>query len=156
MDYYDYGIDVKLVKAGDEIKLKRFSLNVLNPGTKHQDTNDDSIVLLGNINNIDMLLMGDASKTIEEELINDYKFGNIDILKVGHHGSATASSAAFLAKVKPKNAIIMNGRVKKFNFPSKITLNNLSSLNINTYCTKESKTIWVRSFAGKFKFYSLA
>ena len=49
IDNYDYGIDVKLVKTGDEIKLKRFSLNVLNPSSKHLDDNDNSIVFIGNI-----------------------------------------------------------------------------------------------------------
>ena len=156
VDNYNYGIDAKKVATGDQIKLKRFILNVLNPNTKHLDANDDSIVLMGNINNIDILLMGDSEMLAEEEIINNYKFGNIDILKIGHHGSSTSSSLAFLNIVKPKNAIIMNGRIKKFNFPSNITLNRLASLNINTYCTRQSKTIWVVSFMGKFGFYSLA
>ena len=154
-DHYNYGHEALQVKAKDIINLKRFNLSVLNPYTSHSDVNDDSLVLMGSINDVNMLLMGDASKSIEQEL-ESYNFSNIDILKIGHHGSSTSSSPSFIQKVKPKYAIIMSGRVKKFNFPSSITLNTLNNAGVTTYSTSTSKTIWVRSFMGKFSFYSLA
>jgi len=155
VDNYNYGYDLEKVKAGDIIDLRRFSLDVVSPYASHTDINDDSLILKGNINNIDILFMGDATSTAEAE-IKAIDFGNVDILKIGHHGSSTSSSTSFINKVRPKNAVIMNGRVKKFNFPSSAVLNRLADAGINTYYTKKSKTIWVRSFMGKFSFYSLA
>ena len=155
VDNYNYGYDLEKVKAGDIIDLRRFSLDVVSPYASHTDINDDSLILKGNINNIDILFMGDATSIAEAE-IRTIDFGNVDVLKIGHHGSSTSSSISFLNKVRPKNAVIMNGRVKKFNFPSSVVLNRLADAGINTYYTKKSKTIWVRSFMGKFSFYSLA
>ena len=155
VDSYNYGYSCTKVKKGDQIALDRFSFEVLNPASKHSDANDDSIVLYGNVGKINILLMGDSTKTVESEL-SSYQFRDVDIIKIGHHGSSTSSSLAFLDKVNPKLAIIMSGRVNKFGFPSKDTLNTLISLDIDTYVTKYSKTIWVRYFMGQYHLYSLA
>ena len=154
VDDYDYGVNVNKVGRGDTIKLNKFSFEVLNPKSDNIDINDNSIVLKGNVNDINLLMMGDATSKIEDEIIN-HKY-DIDIIKIGHHGSVTSTSKAFLEKVKPKIAIIMAGRVKKFHFPHEKTLTTLDAQGIKTFSTNTSKTIWVRSFMGQYQLYSLA
>ena len=155
-DNWQYGNNLEKVKRGDIINLDRFSLDVLNPINNSEDINDNSLVLYGRINNINILLMGDASESVENEIIPLLKNKQIDLLKVGHHGSSSATSVSFLDETNIDVAIIMAGRVKKFGFPHKEVINNLSSFHITTFSTSSSKTIWVRSFGSRYNFYSLA
>ena len=73
--------------------------------------------------------MGDASIKNEMELINKYKL-NIDILKVGHHGSNTSSDETFIKSINPKYSIISVGKNNKYNHPNKEALNNLKKSKI--------------------------
>ena len=55
---------------------------------------------------------------------------NIDILKVGHHGSKTSTSKEFVDKLKPKNAVISVGKDNRYGHPNKETLENLKGTEI--------------------------
>ena len=57
--------------------------------------------------------MGDAGTEIEEDLIEKYNLQNIDVLKVGHHGSKTSSSKTFINEINPKYSIICVGNNNK-------------------------------------------
>ena len=64
--------------------------------------NDNSIVLLSRIGTLDYLFTGDASQAFENQLLSVYPTIKCDILKVGHHGSNTSSSALFLQALSPR------------------------------------------------------
>ena len=70
--------------------------------------------------------MGDASIKVENDLIKKYDLKNIDILKVGHHGSITSTSLEFVNKINPKYCIISVGKNNKYNHPSKEVINRLN------------------------------
>lgn len=72
--------------------------------------------------------MGDAPKEIERKLISSID-SNIDVLKVGHHGSNTSSSYEFLKYIRPKFAVISCGLNNKYNHPSASVIDTLNSLN---------------------------
>ena len=74
--------------------------------------------------------MGDASKTLEQDLIDKYDLPNIDYLKVGHHGSKTSTSSNFIDIVKPKYSIISVGKNNFYNHPNAEVLANLSNTKI--------------------------
>ena len=84
--------------------------------------------------------MGDAETDVEEKLIAAYGDElKADVLKVGHHGSATASSPAFLAKVRPWLAYIEVGYLNTFDFPAPSTSINLAAIGATprlTYITR--------------------
>ena len=65
--------------------------------------------------------MGDASSNVEPK-INIF---DVNILKVGHHGSKTSSSKKFIEKIRPKISLISVGLKNKFGHPSQEVLNNL-------------------------------
>lgn len=92
--------------------------------------NDDSLITY--FKDFKVLLTGDASKEIEEKL----NISNINILKVGHHGSKTSSSPEFLEKIKPKFALISVGLNNRYNHPNKEVLETL----------KESKVLMTSHF----------
>ena len=80
-----------------------------------------------NLNGISLLLMGDAGKEVEKAIIEKYNLKNIDILKVGHHGSKTSSSKQFIESIDPIYSIISVGRNNRYNHPSTDVLANLSN-----------------------------
>ena len=113
----------------NELKINKEILYFLQ--TKDfNDENDNSNVIYTKINNNKILLMGDASIKTEKEIINTYNLPNIDILKVGHHGSRTSSSKEFINIIKPKYSLISVGKDNKFKHPNKEALDNLKDSKI--------------------------
>ena len=92
--------------------------------------NDNSSVIYTKINNYKFLFMGDASIEVEEDLIEKYNLKNIEVLKVGHHGSRTSSSKSFIDEVNPKYSIISVGKNNRYGHPNKEALNNLENSKI--------------------------
>ena len=74
--------------------------------------------------------MGDAGVEVEENLLEKYNLQNIDVLKVGHHGSRTSSSEFFIDKINPKYSIISVGKNNRYRHPNKEVLDNLDNSKI--------------------------
>ncbi len=144
----DYNI--KISQLGQRIQIKEFVMDVLYPfndisGEKFKDLNLSSIVLKINYLDNVFLLMGDADKSIEKELVEmmercgkeekeikcrGLKNINSNVLKIGHHGSKTSTSEYFLEKVSPSIGIISVGENNKYNHPHKETLELLEKYDI--------------------------
>lgn len=119
----------------NSIKTKNFYLENLN--YMHTDNeNDASLVINIRYKNKYMLFMGDASIKTEKYLLNNYNFSNIDILKVGHHGSITSTSEEFLKKIKPKIGLISCALVNKFKHPSNEVIKRVKKYNVKIYQTR--------------------
>ena len=87
--------------------------------------NDNSSVIYTEINNYKFLFMGDARAEVEQDLIEKYNLTDIDVLKVGHHGSKTSSSKSFINEIKPKYSVISAGKNNLYGHPNDSVLNNL-------------------------------
>ena len=74
--------------------------------------------------------MADASITTEKEIMNKYNISNIDILKVGHHGSKTSSNKSFINYINPTYSIISVGKDNRYGHPNKEVLYNLKDSKI--------------------------
>ena len=95
-------LEKELIKVLDKKKILYYScikeLNVDNNKlyflqTKEYDNeSDNSNVVYTELNGYKFMFMGDAGVTTEKEILNKYNISNIDVLKVGHHGSRTSSS----------------------------------------------------------------
>jgi len=92
---------------------------------EYNNENDNSNVIYTELNGYKFMFMGDASTTTENELLNKYNLTDIDVLKVGHHGSKTSSSINFIDEMNPKYSIISVGKNNRYGHPNKETLNNL-------------------------------
>ena len=88
--------------------------------------NDGSVVLYGSYANYNLLLMGDASKKIEAEIID--KVEKVDIVKIGHHGSNTSSDYEFLRRMGGKIAIISVGANNIYGHPHEEVIETLNRL----------------------------
>lgn len=126
------------------ITIKDLVINNINEWAKeYSDENDKSQVLTFRVANRNVMMMGDASKNIENKIMEKYQKEDfkIDILKIGHHGSNTSSSEAFLNFINPKEAIISVGKNNKYHHPNKEVIESLENLNIKYYRTDEIGTV---------------
>ena len=116
---------------------------VLHVGKDKRDLNDTSIVLKLTYKNTSYLFMGDATSSVEKDILD--KDIKSDVLKVGHHGSQYSSTISFLKKVSPKYAIIEVGKNNSYNHPKEVTLKKLEDLGTKIYRTDEDGTIILTS-----------
>ena len=119
----------------NSIKTKNFYLENLNYMNTDNE-NDASLVINIRYKNQYMLFMGDASIKTEKYLLNTYNFSNIDVLKVGHHGSITSTSEEFLKEIRPKIGLISCALVNKFKHPSNEVIKRLKKYNVKIYQTR--------------------
>jgi len=112
-----------------ELNIDDNKLYFLN-NNDYGNENDNSNVIYSELNNYKFLFMGDAGVEVEEYLINKYNLQNIDVLKVGHHGSKTSSGEEFINEITPKYSIISVGKNNRYGHPNDSVLENLESSNI--------------------------
>ena len=102
-------------KRGDNINFSSgINVQVLNPGCTYftDDVNQNSIVLKITDGKVTFLLMGDAGIEAENAIMGAGYNVDADVLKVGHHGSRTASCASFISAVSPAVSVIEVGARK--------------------------------------------
>ena len=98
------------------------------------DKNEQSSVLLLEFLDLTFLFTGDAPKEIENKIIDTYNI-DIDVLKVGHHGSKTSTSIEFIKAIKPELAIISVGKNNRYGHPNLEVINNLRKEKVVIYRT---------------------
>ena len=76
------------------------------------------------------MFMGDAGIEKEKDIIDKYNLYNIDVLKVGHHGSKTSSSKYFIDNINPKCSVISVVKKNRYGHPNKEVLENLKESKI--------------------------
>ena len=131
-------------RAGDSLLIDGVSLRLLHPDTTwvrwREDLNDDSVVLLVRAGPFEAVLSGDLGERAESLLAG--KVGRIDLLKVGHHGSATSSGAAWLGELSPKAAVVSVG-VNRYGHPAPATLARLAAAGVEVWRTDRDGTVSV-------------
>jgi competence protein ComEC len=131
---------IHTVMRGSIIQIGVLVFSVLNPPVPFfSDENNNSIVLQLSYGDTDFLFMGDAEQEAETSMLSLLK--DIDVLKVGHHGSSSSSSWAFLQIVKPEIAVYMAGVGNSYGHPHQITLDNLTAIGATIYGTDVNGTI---------------
>lgn len=125
--------NIERVQAGDRVNCGKVTFHILHPDKNYQDENDKSIVIFARFGNYNFLFLGDVSRKIEEKLLA-YDL-DVDVVKIGHHGSKSSTSPEFITKIKPRYAIIQTGRNEKFGFPHSETIMTLENNDIIIYRT---------------------
>lgn len=105
------------------------------------DLNYSSLSLKVTFGEIDLIFTGDADKEVEEDILKANLSVDAEILKIGHHGSYTATSNEFLSKVSPQYAIISCGEDNKYGHPHIETIDKLNKNKIKFYRTDLNHTI---------------
>lgn len=136
------GAKVSIARRGDTITAGTLMFHVLNPpATLFDDVNNNSIVLQLDYGSVDFLFDGDAGIAAENSMISTGVLSDIDILKVGHHGSRTASSPAFLNITRPEVAIYMAGVGNLYGHPHNESITTLKGIGAVIYGTDKYGTI---------------
>ena len=112
-----------------DLKIDKYEFNFINDKDLNNE-NEDSLIAYTNINNYNILLMGDAGSISEKYILDAYNLDQMDILKVGHHGSKYSSSEEFINKINPKISLISAGLNNKFGHPNKEAIEILSKSKI--------------------------
>ncbi|MCY6372482.1 ComEC/Rec2 family competence protein [Clostridium ganghwense] len=147
------GKKMTVPKVGDNFKVGDAVCTILAPnGTEYKDVNNYSIVIKLKFGNNSFIFTGDAEDVSEGEILRKQLDISADVLKVGHHGSHSSTTDAFLAKVNPKYAIVSVGKGNDYGHPHKPTMDKLKTKGITVYRTDESGTIVATSDGTKITF----
>ena len=130
-------------RTGDRIELDGVTLEVLSPDTQWLalplDVNEHSVVLRVTYGAVRLLLQGDAGMPVEARLAGTV--GPVDLLKVGHHGSASATSDEWLDELAPHDAVISVGRRNTYGHPTPDVLERLARHGVAIFRTDRNGTI---------------
>ena len=157
-------LEKELIKVLDKKKIPYYScIKELNMDsnklyflqTKEYDNeNDNSNVIYTEIDGYKFMFMGDAGIDKEKDILDKYNISDIDVLKVGHHGSRTSSSETFINEINPKYSIISVGKNNRYGHPNKEVLNVFDNSKI--YRTDQDGSIMFKIKNNKFKIETCA
>ena len=140
-----------VLAAGARLRLGEVSMQVLwpDPGTvpaEPPDTgtavNNVSVVLLGEANGRRFLLAGDVEEGVDPALL-ERGLPRVDLLKVAHHGSRTATTQAFLDAVRPRVAVASAGAGNTYGHPAPATLARLRAAGARTLRTDQDGSVTI-------------
>lgn len=136
-------VTVRTASAGDVLlEQGNTSFKVLSPShTDYDNLNDYSIVTRLKVGDTAFLFQGDAETPVEEEILDSGADVSCDVIKLGHHGSSTSSSRAYLEAANPSAAVISCGVGNEYGHPHRETMDLLEKLSITPYRTDTQKTL---------------
>jgi competence protein ComEC len=149
------GLKITTPIVGKTFQVGAAKFVILAPNdSKYEDLNNYSVVLKMTCGKNSFLFQGDAEKLSEQEIINKGFSIKADVLKLGHHGSNSSTSTAYLDKVKPQFAIISCGKGNDYGHPHKEIIKRLEAKKTKYYRTDVGGTIVCTTDGNKVKFIS--
>lgn len=145
-------IPIKEQMAGTKWHVGDINFQYLWPKDLDYEGNDDSLVLYVTNGSFQGLFVGDLELEGEAGVLQKYpQIRNIQLLKVGHHGSKTSSSQSFLNRLKPSLSIISAGRDNRYGHPHIEVMERFRSLGLKTLNTAVEGTIEVIVSKGRLQ-----
>jgi competence protein ComEC len=143
-------------RDGQRLDIDSVRLTVLHPDTAwaewRLDLNEDSVVLLVEYGGFRALFSGDAGLLAEARLAG--RVGPVDLLKVGHHGSRSASGEAWLDELRPRAAVMSLGAGNRYGHPHAEVLGRFASRGIAVYRTDRDGTVRVTTDGRRMTIHS--
>jgi competence protein ComEC len=138
----DNGAAWQRLVAGGSIEAGGARIDVQSPPRpeweRRSTRNEDSLVLRVSFGDVAIWLTGDAGIPVEQALIGDGQADDparIRVLKVGHHGSRSATSAAWLEHLRPQVALVSAGRGNLFGHPAAEVVERLGAAGVRLFRT---------------------
>jgi competence protein ComEC len=140
------GAQVLLITGTTELSMGDTARLTIYPPLSKGTSNEEGLFVLCSAGRFDTLITGDADSFVEKMLVKYYNIPDIELLVVGHHGSAGSTSEELLDAARPESAIISVG-YNSYGHPAEETLERLAERDIQVYRTDTmgSVTIYVRS-----------
>ncbi len=149
------GVPIRCLTAGQVLQLGTVDVFVLSPDSLQlaivRDVNDASLVLKVRYGGTSMLFMGDAGRMAELHLLAYGDFLQADWLKVGHHGSRTASTTAFLKACRPAGVVVSVGEGNVYRHPSEEVMARLHEATRVVHRTDRDGALVLRSDGKKWR-----
>jgi competence protein ComEC len=156
----------RVARAGDSLRIDGVRLLILAPDSVRAmsatEANEASVMALLEWRGVRVLLTGDAERAEEARAQERYRDAlRADILKVGHHGSATSTGESFLDAVRPRIAVVSVGAGNRYGHPSAAVMESLAARGVAVLRTDEDGTtivstdgskLWVRTEEGRWGF----
>lgn len=146
------GGGITIPAVGDTFTLGEASVTVVAVNSVPEDTNNTSIVIRIVYGDTSFLFTGDAKQEMEEKILESGQDIESTVLKVGHHGSSTSTSQAFLDAVSPTYAVISCGKDNSYGHPHSETLAKLASAGVEVLRTDELGDIYCTSDGSEVTF----
>lgn len=132
------GVNILLFGEGDVMKFDGMELKCIWPEKSLlMDKNDLSVTFYLNIGKFRMLFTGDLGEAGEKQLSAIGMLEDIDVLKVGHHGSNGSSAESFLCRLKPELSVVSCGINNRYGHPGKETISRLNDIGTDIFVTKD-------------------
>lgn len=129
-------IKISSLKSGDRVKLGNCLISVLSPRIISKDNeNKNSLIFTIFQDGANYMFTGDADSELEKQVLSSYKLPKCVYLKVGHHGSKTASCDDFIATIRPQIASISCGYKNRYGHPHQQTLDTLKKYRTQIFRT---------------------
>ena len=142
-------LSVTIPQPGDTIDLGGLTFQVLGPVKSYADPNDTSIVLRTEYGETSFLFTGDMERTAENDMMDywgvETGLFDVDVLKVGHHGSETSTGYRFLHEATPVQGVISVGEGNDYGHPHEEPMSRLTQAGVVILRTDELGAIVARS-----------
>jgi competence protein ComEC len=141
------GVPWHLARAGDSLNLDGVALRVLWPpeeGIEALDPNEASVVVEVRFGEFAVLLTGDAGTEAEAEFLSRLYSPTVQVLKAGHHGSATSTSPELLERTSPSLALVSVGRRNRYGHPHPSVLRRLENSGVRVLRTDLDGPVTIR------------
>ncbi len=145
------GVNPISAQTIEKFNLGGSTVEVLAPFKSYNELNNMSVVLKVTYGETSFLFQGDAEEMVEKDLIEANVDLSANVLKVGHHGSKTSTTDAYLNAVKPELAIISCGEENTYGHPRVTVIDNLEKNHIKHYITAINGDIVVESDGTEIK-----
>lgn len=139
---------------GEVLSLGPVRLTVLSPQKAYPVVNDTSIVLRADYGSTSFLLAADAEQQAEQDMLQGALPLSATVLKLGHHGCNSSSSAAFLQAVSPQYAVISVGKQNKYGYPDAEVISRLKTARVQIYRTDQQGNILCTSDGQHLRFFT--
>lgn len=137
-------------KPGETYSYGEMTLEIFAPLRDYDNLNDMSAVSRISYGDTSVMFTGDATTTVEKDLLKKNIDYSATVLNVGHHGSKTSSSEAWLRAVNPKYAVICCGVNNDYGHPHSVITKRLEELGIEYFETDLLGTIVFESDSKNF------
>lgn len=142
--------NVIAAKPGETYSYGEMTLEIFAPLRDYDNLNDMSAVSRISYGDTSVMFTGDATTTVEKDLLKKNIDYSATVLNVGHHGSKTSSSEAWLRAVNPKYAVICCGENNDYGHPHSVITKRLEELGIEYFETDLLGTIVFESDSKNF------
>ena len=142
-------------RASDTLKVDGVTFAVMHPSASwvrsNVQPNENSVVLHLKYGEFDMILTGDAGFPVEDLLLDQVE--PVEVLKVGHHGSAGSTGERWVEALDPQVAVVSVGK-NSYGHPSPVVLNRLQSAQVRLFRTDRDATVTIRTDGRYFAVFS--